>query len=295
MDNRNEIYETIGKEYRSKYPSFRVRRILIESVVSLIIIFAVTLLLYITISIFDYDNELPKFFWVITLIFIAPLAIACFVRIILKTVKQNKELENDDVWLGKRYKYANKNVRGSAIHKCLPMLIAFPVIAVHVLFIDFVLFFPSMIREPINESDVITVNGEIETLEVEDINSGTLTFSFKGSDIKYHMVSTTYSLCDRSLENEVSQGTVVYSEVDKQDYQRIKPDGKYKTVNAYSFRTNEKEYLSFQKYREDKIEFKNDCTKLFIGSTILGSFLVAVSQAVGAYTIVRSTKEKIRV
>ena len=111
MDNRNEIYESIGKEYRSKYPSFRIRRILIESVVSLIIIFAVTLLLYIGISIVDYDNELPKFFWSVALIFIAPLAIACFVRIILKTVKQNKELENDDVWLGKRYKYVNKERR----------------------------------------------------------------------------------------------------------------------------------------------------------------------------------------
>ena len=146
-----------------------------------------------------------------------------------------------------------------------------------------------MIREPINESDVITVSGEIDTLEVQDIKSGALTFTFKGSDIRYHMVSTTYSLCDRSLENEVSQGIVVYSEVDKKDY-----ENKYKTVDAYSFRTDDKVYLSFQKYKDDEIEFKNDCTKLFIGSTIIGSLLVVGFQVVGIYTIVRCTKEKIR-
>ena len=289
MENKNEIYEQIGKQYRSKYPFYRIRRILIESVVSLIIVLAVTAFLYVGISIVDYENELPKFFWTVILIFIVPLAIACLIRIVFKTIKQNKELKQDDNWLGKRYKYTNKNVRGSAIHKCLPMLIIFPVIAIHIFFVDFVLFFPSMIREPINESDVITVSGEIDTLEVQDIKSGALTFTFKGSDIRYHMVSTTYSLCDRSLENEVSQGIVVYSEVDKKDY-----ENKYKTVDAYSFRTDDKVYLSFQKYKEDKIEFKNDCTKLFIGSTIIGSLLVVGFQVVGIYTIVRCTKEKIR-
>ena len=289
MENKNEIYEQIGKHYRSKYPFYRIRRILIESVVSLIIVLAVTAFLYVGISIVDYENELPKFFWTVALIFIVPLAIACLIRIVLKTIKQNKELKQDDNWLGKRYKYTNKNVRGSAIHKCLPMLIIFPVIAIHIFFVDFVLFFPSMIREPINESDVITVSGEIDTLEVQDIKSGALNFTFKGSDIRYHMVSTTYSLCDRSLENEVSQGIVVYSEVDKKDY-----ENKYKTVDAYSFRTDDKVYLSFQKYKEDKIEFKNDCTKLFIGSTIIGSLLVVGFQVVGIYTIVRCTKEKIR-
>ena len=289
MENKNEIYEQIGKQYRSKYPFYRIRRILIESVVSLIIVLAVTAFLYVGLSIVDYENELPKFFWTVILIFIVPLAIACLIRIVLKTIKQNKELKQDDNWLGKRYKYTNKNVRGSAIHKCLPMLIIFPVIAIHIFFVDFVLFFPSMIREPINESDVITVSGEIDTLEVQDIKSGALTFTFKGSDIRYHMVSTTYSLCDRSLENEVSQGIVVYSEVDKKDY-----ENKYKTVDAYSFRADDKVYLSFQKYKEDKIEFKNDCTKLFIGSTIIGSLLVVGFQAVGIYTIVRCTKEKIR-
>lgn len=262
---------------------------MIESVVSLIIVLAVTAFLYVGLSIVDYENELPKFFWTVILIFIVPLAIACLIRIVSKTIKQNKELKQDDNWLGKRYKYTNKNVRGSAIHKCLPMLIIFPVIAIHIFFVDFVLFFPSMIREPINESDVITVSGEIDTLEVQDIKSGALTFTFKGSDIRYHMVSTTYSLCDRSLENEVSQGIVVYSEVDKKDY-----ENKYKTVDAYSFRTDDKVYLSFQKYKEDKIEFKNDCTKLFIGSTIIGSLLVVGFQVVGIYTIVRCTKEKIR-
>lgn len=286
---KNEIYEQIGKQYRSKYPFYRIRRILIESVVSLIIVLAVTAFLYVGLSIVDYENELPKFFWTVILIFIVPLAIACLIRIVSKTIKQNKELKQDDNWLGKRYKYTNKNVRGSAIHKCLPMLIIFPVIAIHIFFVDFVLFFPSMIREPINESDVITVSGEIDTLEVQDIKSGALTFTFKGSDIRYHMVSTTYSLCDRSLENEVSQGIVVYSEVDKKDY-----ENKYKTVDAYSFRTDDKVYLSFQKYKEDKIEFKNDCTKLFIGSTIIGSLLVVGFQVVGIYTIVRCTKEKIR-
>lgn len=289
MENKNEIYEQIGKQYRSKYPFYRIRRILIESVVSLIIVLAVTAFLYVGISIVDYENELPKFFWTVILIFIVPLAIACLIRIVLKTIKQNKELKQDDNWLGKRYKYTNKNVRGSAIHKCLPMLIIFPVIAIHIFFVDFVLFFPSMIREPINESDVITVSGEIDTLEVQDIKSGALTFTFKGSDIRYHMVSTTYSLCDRSLENEVSQGIVVYSEVDKKDY-----ENKYKTVDAYSFRTDDKVYLSFQKYKDDEIEFKNDCTKLFIGSTIIGSLLVVGFQVVGIYTIVRCTKEKIR-
>lgn len=289
MENKNEIYEQIGKQYRSKYPFYRIRRILIESVVSLIIVLAVTAFLYVGLSIVDYENELPKFFWTVALIFIVPLAIACLIRIVLKTIKQNKELKQDDNWLGKRYKYTNKNVRGSAIHKCLPMLIIFPVIAIHIFFVDFVLFFPSMIREPINESDVITVSGEIDTLEVQDIKSGALTFTFKGSDIRYHMVSTTYSLCDRSLENEVSQGIVVYSKVDKKDY-----ENKYKTVDAYSFRTDDKVYLSFQKYKEDKIEFKNDCTKLFIGSTIIGSLLVVGFQVVGIYTIVRCTKEKIR-
>lgn len=289
MENKNEIYEQIGKQYRSKYPFYRIRRILIESVVSLIIVLAVTAFLYVGLSIVDYENELPKFFWTVALIFIVPLAIACLIRIVLKTIKQNKELKQDDNWLGKRYKYTNKNVRGSAIHKCLPMLIIFPVIAIHIFFVDFVLFFPSMIREPINESDVITVSGEIDTLEVQDIKSGALTFTFKGSDIRYHMVSTTYSLCDRSLENEASQGIVVYSEVDKKDY-----ENKYKTVDAYSFRTDDKVYLSFQKYKEDKIEFKNDCTKLFIGSTIIGSLLVVGFQVVGIYTIVRCTKEKIR-
>lgn len=289
MENKNEIYEQIGKQYRSKYPFYRIRRILIEFVVSLIIVLAVTAFLYVGISIVDYENELPKFFWTVALIFIVPLAIASLIRIVLKTIKQNKELKQDDNWLGKRYKYTNKNVRGSAIHKCLPMLIIFLVIAIHIFFVDFVLFFPSMIREPINESDVITVSGEIDTLEVQDIKSGALTFTFKGSDIRYHMVSTTYSLCDRSLENEVSQGIVVYSEVDKKDY-----ENKYKTVDAYSFRTDDKVYLSFQKYKEDKIEFKNDCTKLFIGSTIIGSLLVVGFQVVGIYTIVRCTKEKIR-
>lgn len=289
MENKNEIYEQIGKQYRSKYPFYRIRRILIESVVSLIIVLAVTAFLYVGLSIVDYENELPKFFWTVVLIFIVPLAIACLIRIVLRTIKQNKELKQDDNWLGKRYKYTNKNVRGSAIHKCLPMLIIFPIIAIHIFFVDFVLFFPSMIREPINESDVITVSGEIDTLEVQDIKSGALTFTFKGSDIRYHMVSTTYSLCDRSLENEVSQGIVVYSEVDKKDY-----ENKYKTVDAYSFRTDDKVYLSFQKYKEDKIEFKNDCTKLFIGSTIIGSLLVVGFQVVGIYTIVRCTKEKIR-
>lgn len=295
MNNNDEIYKKIGAEYRLKYSYYRIKRIIIEALVSLAIIVVATLILYCSFALVDYENELPKFFWLIAAIFITPLFMIFLIKILSKTFKQNNELKQDDIWLGKRYKYTNKNVRGAAIHKCLPMLIVFPVIAAHVLFIDFVLFFPSMIREPINESDVITVNGEIETLEVEDIKSGILTFSFKGSDIKYRMTSSTYSLCDRSLENEVSQGTVVYSEVDKQHYQRIKPDDKYKTVNAYSFRTNDKEYLSFQKYREDEIEFKNDCTKLFIGSTILGSFLVAGSLAVGTYTIVRTTKEKIRV
>ena len=141
MENKNEIYESIGKEYRSKYSSLRIKRVLIESIVSIVIVFAVTLLLRVCVAVVDYDNSANQFFWLFVLFYTIPLLAVSSIRIIRKTIKQNKELEQDDIWLGKRYKYTNKKVRGSAIHGCLPMLIIFPVIAIHIFFVDFVLFF----------------------------------------------------------------------------------------------------------------------------------------------------------
>ncbi len=296
MNNNDEIYKKIGAEYRLKYSSYRVKRIIIEALVSLAIIVVATLILYCALALVDYENDLPKFFWLIAAIYIAPLFIIFLIRILRKTFKQNNELKQDDIWLGKRYKYTNKNVRGAAIHKCLPVLIAFPIIAIEVFFIGFVLFYPVAASKSIKEEEFMYVSGEIDFLEVQDFKSGTLTFGFKDSDIRYHMTSTTYSLCDRSLEKEVTEGTIVYTYVIKNDYQEvIISEAENKYINVYSFATDDKEYLSLENYINDHIAFEDTCKKLFISFTIIGSLFMAGSLATTTYTIIRSTKERLKV
>ena len=101
MDNKQPIsFESIGRDYRDNYAKYRKKRIVIQSILSVIIALLITSFFLMCFLSAGYAKE--DIFPICLLIF--PLLVIAFVIILIfMTLKRNKELKKSDEWLGKKY------------------------------------------------------------------------------------------------------------------------------------------------------------------------------------------------
>ena len=216
---------------------------------------------------------------------------------IIRTIKRNKELQNSDEWLGRKYAITNKRVRGCAIRKVRPFLIALPIITFVFLAFNLVAVLPSYLDCPAQQENLVQVEGEVVYFDVAKMKSSEMyTFGLKDNTTLYRISYDSYYPCDKTIKDEVKVGDYVYLSIDSTEKTSYAFTEGYEGVsNVYSFRTATKEYLTYEQYlndfNEDKIIIS---TIYYVNYSISGLAFLGLLASV-AFLIVRSIKEDIRI
>ena len=275
MENKSEVtYSEIGKGFRLNYKNYRAKKIIIESLLFSIPVIVASLIAYGLNSITIYSNQekmVAALF--ITLFIPLPLMIIFFIFIYKRTKRRDRELLNDDEYLGKKYKYTCKRVRGSAKNKTLKLLIVLPIICYHSLPFFVVLLATTIINsEKIQQQEeLITIQGIVQSKRgVGFGHEPGIEIKLKDNDTIYLIWSDAWDACDRSLSSDNIEGLLAHLSC-------APSDKEYAYV--YSFKIDEKEYLSYDGYLS---ECQRELAWRYSLSAVL--LLITISCIVGIIT-----------
>ena len=297
--SKNEIttFSDIGKEYRQKYPLTRIKGIILQSIVSLIIVTAFAIFLLFCLGIIGLNKDEFWIAYVFTGLVSFGLLSTFVALIVLRAIIRKKQLHNSDEWLGKKYAITNKRVKGCAIRKVRPFLIALPIIAFVFLVFNLGVVLESYLERPAQQENLVQVEGEVVYFDVAKMKSSEMyTFGLRDNTTLYRISYDSYYPCDKSIKDEVKVGDYVYLSIDSTEKTSYTSTEGYEGVsNVYSFRTATKEYLKYEQYLNDFNEDKKIVSTIYyVNYSISGLSFLGLLASV-AFLIVRSIKEDIRI
>lgn len=293
--NKNEIrtFADIGKEYRENYSRIRNKGIVLQAIVSLIIAAAAFILSLFCFGVVGFESD-ERTMVLGTSGFFALQLLALFtILTIVRTNKRNKELQNSDEWLGRKYAITNKRVRGCAIRKVRPFLIALPIITFVILVFNLDVVLKSYLECPAQQENLVQVEGEVVYFDIAKMKSSEIyTFGLKDNTTLYRISYDSYYPCDKTIKDEVKVGDYVYLTIDStEETSYTSTEGYEGKSNVYSFRTVTKEYLTYEQYlnhfNEDK---KIVSTIYYVNYSLSGLAFLGLLASI-AFLIVRSVKE----
>lgn len=297
--SKNEIttFSDIGKEYRQKYPLTRIKGIILQSIVSLIIVTAFAIFLFFCLGIIGLTKDEFWIAYVFTGLVSFGLLSTFVALIVLRAIIRKKQLRNSDEWLGKKYAITNKRVKGCAIRKVRPFLIALPIITFVFLVFNLGVVLRSYLERPAQQENLVQVEGEVVYFDVAKMKSSEMyTFGLKDNTTLYRISYDSYYPCDKSIKDEVKVGDYVYLSIDSTEKTSHTSTEGYEGVsNVYSFCTATKEYLTYEQY----LNYFNEDLKItsaiyYVNYSISGLAFLGLLASV-AFLIVRSVKEDIRI
>ena len=297
--SKNEIttFSDIGKEYRQKYPLTRIKGIILQSIVSLIIVIAFAIFLLFCLGIIGLTKDEFWIAYIFTGLVSFGLLSTFVALIVLRAILRKKQLRNSDEWLGKKYAITNKRVKGCAIRKVRPFLIALPIITFVFLVFNLGVVLRSYLERPAQQENLVQVEGEVVYFDVAKMKSSEMyTFVLKDNTTLYRISYDSYYPCDKSIKDEVKVGDYVYLSIDSTEKTSHTSTEGYEGVsNVYSFCTATKEYLTYEQY----LNYFNEDLKItsaiyYVNYSISGLAFLGLLASV-AFLIVRSVKEDIRI
>lgn len=297
--DKSEIksFHDIGKEYRENYSRDRIKGIVLQAAVSLLIALAAFIFFLVCLGAVGFESDERPVVFGISGFFALQLLVLFTVLTIVRNIKRNKELQNSDEWLGKKYAITYKRVRGCAIRKVRPLLIALPIVSFVLLMFNLVAVLPSYLDHPVQQENLVQVEGEIVYFDVAKMKSSEMyTFGLKDNTALYRISYDSYYPCDKTIKEEVKVGDYVYLSIDSTEKtSHTSAEGYAEVSNVYSFRTATKEYLTYEQYLNDFNQDKKIVSTIYyVNYSISGLALLGLSASI-AFLIVRSTKEDIRI
>ncbi|MCH5172367.1 MAG: hypothetical protein J1F31_06040 [Erysipelotrichales bacterium] len=254
---------SLGQEYRNNFEKFRKQYIIINLIVALLVV-----LIFCGLSIVAKSV-------VYGLCFALPFIIIDFILVRRKLKQMAAELNKDDKFLGLKYRFRFKNIKGehkNIIHKitnyCVLGIIVTGVFA----------SFTAMFRNtPYDYEDLTTITYEMKSFEKkENRNRFSITFN---NNIEYDLPAFNVKNFDYSFIDEVEEGDLVTLLIKESNYKvHIGKDDIYTYTYFYGVNANGKDYFTY----DDYIKGFND---FYVGDDML-YYELGVSIALGLIILV---------
>ena len=233
-------FSEVGKEIRNMIPSMKknVR-------ITLIYVLVVSLLIVSFLAVYAILNSdkalliVSVFFSLVTL----AMVFVCFPRM---NKQYEKDLDQDDEYLGKKYLLLSKNVKGAAKRRFKTIIKTLIAIACSMLVMAVITGLISSFQKPVEESDLVLVSGKFEY--VRYFNDG-YAIGLKDDPVEYRISSIETKELDTSFKKELNEGDTVYLYVDgTSENHKFEYQDKTAWNFACVFKTDSKTYLSYEGY-----------------------------------------------
>ena len=240
-----EQLDEIGKCVRADLPK-RQKRLR----VAMVAIFLGMAALAIGVGLSMYLTS-KKPIWI--LLMISPLLFFFPTLVIFFIIKSNleKDVEHDDSWLGYKYRFHDKRVKGCAKQKLVLRLSLSISLLGCALLTGLISGFAGGFVNPVAEEELALVSGELEYVRViSDRYDDSYAIGIKGDATEYRIDSMYIPYFNAAFKQEVPVGTAVEVFV-KAGYDPISIgyEGRTGWTHAYGVRALGKDYFTFEDYQ----------------------------------------------
>ncbi|MDE7107848.1 MAG: hypothetical protein K2O39_05940 [Clostridiales bacterium] len=276
------VLAQLGREYRASYKERRKKFLRNFSVFSILFLPALLLLMY-------FIGSSTAQIIVIGILYAFALMISLFAC--LNNMKT--DLSKDDVWLGDKYKFTNKKVKGASKHKFMMICI----VSICFMFIGGLSMLPllSVFGEEPNYDEYTPVTGCIEYCREQTGKYRYIAIGFYDMPTEYRLDSIYLDEFDYSFFKEVKVGdkVTIYVDNDKDSEFSIRGVSKNQWNSFYYLSTSRKEYFTYDDYI--KSNEHNDMVTCVIAGLGITTFVAAAVTIPVAYFVCkrRATDEDI--
>lgn len=278
------VLAQLGREYKASYPVRRKKFLRNFSVFSILFLPALLLLMY---FIGSYTAQI---------IFIGVLyAFALVISLLICLNNMKTELSKDDVWLGDKYKFTNKKVKGANKHK-FKMICIFCACFMFLGATLMLAFLPVLSDEP-NYDNYTPVTGRIEYCREQTGKYRYIAIGFYDMPTEYRLDSIYLDEFDYSFFKEVKIGdkVTIYVDNDKDREFSIRGVSKKQWNSFYYLSTNRKEYFTYDDYVKSREH--NSMVECIIAGVGITMFVAAAATIPISYFVCkqRATDEEIEI
>ena len=237
ISEEKAVLEQLGREYRESYRQRRKKFLITFTATFSAIMLAVLLLLYLI----DTDTVMIIAFGVMGAIGIA-LSLGGFLN------AMKKELEQDDLSLGAKYKFTNKKVKGAGRYAFKKMLIT--CIVCMISGAAFMLPLWGLIGNARDYDEFTPLTGRVEYCREQDGKDRYIAIAFYDNPVEYRLTSIYIKQFDYSFFDEVKVGDTVTVLIDDSKDHTFSLRGVSKKLfnSFYYLEANGKEYFSYEDY-----------------------------------------------
>lgn len=231
------VLAQLGREYRASYPERRKKLIIGFSVFGIFVLPAIVLLFCFS----SIDTA--------QIVELGILSVVAFVVCLFSCLYSIKnELSKDNAWLGEKYKFTNKKVKGASKHKFMMICIA----SVCFMFIGGLSMLPllGVFGEEPNYDEYTPVTGRIEYCRKQTGKDRYIAIGFYDMPTEYRLSSIYLDEFDYSFFKEVKIGdkVTIYVDNDKDREFSLRGVSKKQWNYFYYLRANRKEYFTYDDY-----------------------------------------------
>jgi hypothetical protein len=230
----------IGKEIRNMIPSIKKNSRYLFIVLAAL--FLMTTGVLAVLGVMQSNRFLLIFAILCCLVGMVPALIITFTT----DKRYENDLKQDDEYLGKKYLFLSKDVKGSAKRRFKNNLVSGIITVICLVLMAVVTGIISSLQNPVEKEDIVYVTGEFEyARNVRDDYA----IGLKGNPVEYRISSIELHETDRSFKEELHAGDTVYLYVDgTRENASISYQDKTAWNFAYVFKTDSKTYLSYEGY-----------------------------------------------
>ncbi|MDE7395690.1 MAG: hypothetical protein K2M95_06205 [Clostridiales bacterium] len=263
------ILAKIGQEYRANYKERKKKFKIKFLVVSIVILLALVLLMYF-IGIHTFE--------IVEIGLLGALALALIFFSVLTGMK--KELDDDDVSLGNRYKFANKKVKGANRSKFKIICI----LCVCCMALGATLLIPlcGVLEKAPNYDEYTHITGKLEYYRENFSKHGYIAIGFYDIPTEYRLSSLYLDEFDYSFFNEVKAGDTVTIYIDNAKDRKFSLGGvsKKQWNSFYYLATDSKEYFTYEDYvKSNKLNDRAGFILVGVGIAILVAATITLISA----------------
>lgn len=247
-----EVLTELGREYRASYPERRKKSVRNFLVFGILFVAAIVLLLHFI----GTDTAVIVGLGILSVITLAVCLFSCLYNI-------KNELNKDDEWLGEKYKFTNKKVKGAS--KNTFMMICVVSVCCMILGASMMLALLGLLGDGPNYYDYTPVTGNIEYCREQTGKYNYIAIGFYDMPTEYRLSSVYLDEFDYSFFKEVKVGDKVTVYVDNGEPTEfsIKGVSKKQWNNFYYLSTRRKEYFTYEDYVKSREH--NDTVACVIG------------------------------
>lgn len=290
-DSINEVateestFSEVGKEIRDMIPTFKknARTLMIATIAFTLL--AVGIIVGVSFALSE------KALLILAIIFgVISLSFTVIALPIMKK-QYEKDLNQNDEYLGKKYLLLSKDVKGAAKRRFKTNLKNFIIIACSMLVVAVISGLISSFQKPVEKSDLVLVSGKFEYVRHF---SDDYAIGLKDDPVEYRIGSVEMKELDMSFKKELNEGDTVYLYVDgTRENHPFKYQEKTAWNFAYVFKTDSKTYLSYEGYL--RANARNTRLGFIICYVSSGAAIIALGSIPFAYFKYKKDAKKERI